>query len=94
MPHNGVELATVPGEEVRVVYPGKVVFAAEFEGYGPTVVVQHAGRSFTLYAGLERVEVERDDLVQLSAVLGRAGASLYFEIRVDNRPEDPARWIR
>jgi septal ring factor EnvC (AmiA/AmiB activator) len=94
VPHNGVELATVPGEEVRVVYPGKVVFAAEFEGYGPTVVVQHAGRSFTLYAGLERVEVARDDLVQLRAVLGRAGASLYFEIRVDNRPEDPARWIR
>ncbi len=94
VPHNGVDLATVPGEEVRVVYPGRVVFAAPFEGFGPTVVVQHAGRAFTLYAGLAAISVARDDLLSLDAVLGRAGESLYFEIRVENRPEDPRRWVR
>ena len=51
VPHDGVDIATVPGEPVRLVYPGRVVYAADFEGYGPTVVVQHAGRAFTLYAG-------------------------------------------
>jgi septal ring factor EnvC (AmiA/AmiB activator) len=94
VPHHGVDLATVPGEPVRVVYPGKVVFAAPFEGYGPTAVVQHAGRAFTLYAGLESLGVRRGDLLSLNAELGRAGAALYFEIRVDNRPEDPRRWAR
>jgi septal ring factor EnvC (AmiA/AmiB activator) len=94
VPHNGVDLATIPGEEVRAVYPGKVVFAAEFEGYGPTVVLQHAGRAFTLYAGLERISVERDDLLSLNAVLGHAAARLYFEVRVGNVPEDPERWVR
>ncbi|MBP1641555.1 MAG: envC [Acidobacteria bacterium] len=94
VPHHGVDLATVPGEPVRVVYPGKVVFAAPFEGYGPTAVVQHAGRAFTLYAGLESLGVRRGDLLSLGSELGRAGASLYFEIRVDNRPEDPRQWAR
>jgi septal ring factor EnvC (AmiA/AmiB activator) len=94
VPHNGVDVATRPGADVRVVYPGKVVFAAPFEGYGPTVVVQHAGRAFTLYAGLERVEVARDDLLSLHQPLGRAGPSLYFEIRIENRPENPRTWMR
>ncbi|HSM13636.1 MAG TPA: peptidoglycan DD-metalloendopeptidase family protein, partial [Thermoanaerobaculia bacterium] len=94
VPHNGVDLATVPGESVHVVYPGRVVFASSFEGYGPTVVVQHAGRSFTLYAGLQRVSVERDDLLSLGDVLGVAGSSLYFEIRIENRPENPDDWLR
>jgi septal ring factor EnvC (AmiA/AmiB activator) len=30
----------------------------------------------------------------LNSVLGRAGTTLYFEIRIDNRPEDPERWAR
>jgi len=94
VPHNGVELETVAGQEVRVVYPGKVVFAAPFEGYGPTVVVQHAGRVFSLYAGLSAITVKRDDLLSLRQSLGRAGDHLYFEIRVENRPEDPRRWVR
>lgn len=94
VPHNGVELATSPGAQVVAVYPGKVVYSASFEGYGPTVVVQHAGRVFSLYAGLASIAVERNVLVSLRQPLGSAGARLYFEIRVENRPEDPKRWIR
>lgn len=94
VPHNGVDLATAPGAPVVAVYPGRVVFAAPFEGYGPTVVVQHAGRAFTLYAGLAEVSVGRGDMVSLQQPLGRAGSELYFEIRVDNRPENPRTWMR
>jgi septal ring factor EnvC (AmiA/AmiB activator) len=94
VPHNGVELETTPGAQVRAVYPGRVVYAAHFEGYGPTVVVQHAGKALTLYAGLAAVSVRRDDLVSLRQALGAAAGRLYFEIRVENRPEDPKRWLR
>ena len=45
VPHNGLAIATPPGaREVRAIYPGRVLFAAPFQGFGPTVVVQHAGR--------------------------------------------------
>jgi septal ring factor EnvC (AmiA/AmiB activator) len=94
VPHNGIALETAVGAQVAAVYPGRVIFAAEVEGFGPTVVVQHAGKALTLYAGLSALSVRRDDLVSLRQPLGPAGRSLYFEIRVENRPEDPRRWIR
>lgn len=93
-PHRGVDLETARGEPVRAVYSGNVAFAAPFEGYGPTVVLQHAGGVFTLYAGLGRLQVARGDMVALRQVLGEAADRLYFEIRVDNRPEDPLSWTR
>jgi septal ring factor EnvC (AmiA/AmiB activator) len=94
VPHHGVDLDTVPGARVVAIYPGRVVFAAPFQGYGPTVIVQHAGRVFTLYAGLDSISVARDALVSLRQSLGSAASALYFEIRVENRPEDPEAWIR
>lgn len=94
VPHNGVDIATGAGAEVVAVYPGRVVFAAPFEGFGPTVVVQHAGKAFTLYAGLAEISVAKDAMLSLRQPVGRAGASLYFEIRVENRPENPRAWLR
>jgi septal ring factor EnvC (AmiA/AmiB activator) len=93
-PHRGVDLETTRGEPVHAVYAGHVAFAAPFEGYGPTVILQHAGGVFTLYAGLGRLRVARGDVVALRQVLGEAADRLYFEIRVDNRPEDPLSWTR
>ena len=94
VPHNGIALNTVAGLPVRAVYPGKVLFAAPFEGYGPTVVVQHSGRVFTLYAGLARLGVRQDDILRLGQAVGSAAARLYFEIREENRPVDPLDWLR
>lgn len=94
VPHNGIELALAPGTDVRAVYPGKVLFAAPFRGYGPTVIVHHSGRVFTLYAGLGELAVGRDAVVALGDVLGISRNALYFEIRVENRPEDPRGWLR
>ena len=94
VPHNGLDIETVPGSEVRAVYPGKVLFAAPFEGLGQMVVVQHAGRVYTLYAGLAELRVRKEDVLGLHAIVGRAGSSVYFEIRVDKSPENPRGWLR
>ncbi len=95
VPHSGVDLAPeTPSDEVRAVYPGKVLFAAPFEGYGTTVVLHHAGRGLTLYGGLVSTRVTKGDVVAIGQALGGAGDVVYFELRVDNRPEDPQRWLR
>jgi len=94
VPHHGIDLETSPGSEVVAVYPGRVVYAAPFQGWGPTVVVQHAGRVLTLYAGLASISAAKDSLLSFRQPVGRAASTLYFEIRVENRPEDPQRWIR
>jgi septal ring factor EnvC (AmiA/AmiB activator) len=95
VPHNGVDLAVAaPGAPVKVIFPGKVLYAAPFQGYGETVIVQHPGRVFTLYAGLSSVRVGKEDMLSLGDAVGLAADKLYFEIRVENRPEDPLSWLR
>jgi len=93
VPHNGIDLVTTAGSEVKAVYPGKVLFAAPFEGYGLTAVVHHPGRVFTLYAGLAELKRAKEDMVSLGDIVGLASDRLYFEIRVENHPDDPLSWM-
>jgi len=93
VPHNGVEIGAEPGEPVRAVYPGRVVFAAPFQDFGYTVVVQHAGQVLTLYAGLSRLLVSEGDVLTLEAVVGESSAALYFELRAGRHPENPRDWL-
>ncbi len=94
IPHNGLQFAGLTSEKVRVVYPGRVLYAADLEGYGDTVIIRHPGRVFTLYAGLAGIEVGPDELLSLGQVIGTVDGGLYFEVREENRPVDPAEWIR
>ncbi len=94
IPHHGVEFATLPAAEVRAVYPGRVLFADRFEGYGLTVIVLHPGRVFSLYAGLRELRVAPEDVLSLNGLLGTSSGHVYFEIRVENKPVDPASWLR
>lgn len=94
VPHHGIDLKTRRGSRVRTIFPGEVIYAANFEGYGPMVVVHHPGKVFTLCAGLDLLNVSKGDVLSLGDVVGTAADRLYFEIRVDNEPQDPARWLR
>ena len=94
VPHNGVDVATPAGAEIRSIYPGQVLYSSEFEGYGPMVVLHHPGRAFTLYAGLAELAVGKGDTLELGSVLGTASEVLYFEIRIDGEPRDPIEWLR
>ncbi len=95
VPHNGIDIAVDESDgEIRTVFPGEVLFASQFEGYGQMVVVHHPGRVFTLYSGLSQISVAKGDVVSLGHVVGRAAGQVYFEIRLDNQAEDPLLWLR
>lgn len=103
VPHNGLEIAPRAaagggaaggGARVRAVYPGRVLFAAPLEGYGRTVIVHHPGRVFSLYAALDRLLVGQGEVLELGDPVGSVDGTVYFEIRRENRPEDPLRWLR
>jgi septal ring factor EnvC (AmiA/AmiB activator) len=97
--HNGVEIAAAAGAPVRAVHAGRVVFAERFRGYGLMVVVDHGAKHHSLYAQLGTVEVAPGDAVAAGQVVGHAdsggseGASVYFEMRYQGRPEDPEGWL-
>lgn len=94
VPHHGIDYRTRRGAKVQCIFPGEVIYAADFEGYGPMVVVRHPGKVFTLSAGLELLNVAKGDVLSLGDVVGTAGDTLYFEIRVDNEPQNPEPWLR
>ena len=94
VPHNGLLLSTAAFDQVRAIYGGRVLLAAPLEGYGLTAIVLHPGRIFTLYAGLADLKVSKDDVLSLGQVVGTVTGKFYFEIRVENRPENPVDWLR
>ena len=94
VPHRGLDLSTSPGAEVRSVYGGRVLYAGAFEDLGNLVVVRHPGGVTTLTSGLQALRVAKDDVLAFGAVVGRASEVVYFEVRVEQRPEDPREWLR
>jgi septal ring factor EnvC (AmiA/AmiB activator) len=94
VPHRGVDVTTAPGTEVRAVYGGRVLYAGAFEDLGNLVVLRHPGGVTTLTSGLQALRVAKDDVLTFGAVVGRSSEVVYFEVRVEQRPEDPRQWLR
>jgi len=99
--NNGMKIAAAPGAEVHAIFPGTVLFSQWFKGYGNLMIVDHGNRVFSLYGNLKSPAAAVGDRVsagQAIAGVGEAeeaqGGYLYFEIRQDNKPEDPQKWLR
>ncbi|MBI3992674.1 MAG: peptidoglycan DD-metalloendopeptidase family protein [Candidatus Lambdaproteobacteria bacterium] len=91
------------GEEAAVtaVAPGRVVHAGPFRGYQELVVLDHGKGLFTVYGHLTELRVQRDARVAAGARLGTAtyqpidgGYSVYFELRLNGKPDDPLNWLQ
>ena len=82
------------------VHEGVVAYAGQFTGYGNLVIVDHGGKSYSLYGHLEALQVARGERIEAQAPVGLAGRnpsgnpSLYFELRVDGKPVDPLQWLQ
>ncbi len=95
--HQGVDIAGRPGDPVRAVAPGRVVYSGStMRGYGKTVIVDHGNGLRSLYAHGSKLLVghgERVERGQPVALVGRTGnASVehcHFELRRGTRPIDP-----
>lgn len=97
----GLSISAAAGTEIRSIYEGTVIFADYFKGFGNMVIVDHGGGYFSLYAHASRIikrvgaEVAKNDAVATVGELDSLkGPLLYFEIRYQGRPLDPAGWVR
>lgn len=95
----GVILEAGHGQEVRAVAHGRVVFADWLRGFGQLVILDHGAGYMSLYGHNESLLREPGEWVNAGdpvATVGNSGghdaSGLYFEIRHDGRPQDPARW--
>jgi septal ring factor EnvC (AmiA/AmiB activator) len=101
LPHPGWDIEAPFGADVRCVFDGQVVFAEWMRGYGLTVLVDHGQGVLSIYAHASLLLVERGERVQAGQLLAKVGdtgslrgAFLYFVLRVDGEPTDPAGWLR
>jgi septal ring factor EnvC (AmiA/AmiB activator) len=97
----GLDIAAPEGEEIRAVERGEVIFSNRLSGYGRMVILDHGERYYTVYAHLSQLHKSVGDRVRRGepiAAVGDSGPSgrprLYFEVRKDGRPIDPAPWFK
>jgi len=96
----GILVGAPAGEEVRAVHYGRVVFSDWLPGMGLLVVVEHGDGYLSLYGHNQDLVSEVGEWVDPATVIahvgdsgGQAAPGLYFEIRKDGAPQDPARWL-
>jgi len=98
--HAGLDIAARYGAPVAAAGGGQVVFAGREAGYGGLVIVEHGGRTDTLYGHLSALYVREGQQVRRGQVLGAVGATgratgahLHYEVRVNGAPVDPRRYL-
>ncbi len=101
LPLKGMYIKSPNGNEVRAVHDGKVVFSNWIRGYGMLIIVDHGNNYMTLYAHNATLLKQPGEQVlsgETIATVGDTGgqsqAGLYFEIRHNGNPVDPARWLK
>ena len=97
----GLSIAAASGTEIKAIYEGTVIFSDYFKGFGNMIIVDHGGGYFSLYAHASRLtkkvgaEVARHETIaSVGDVDSSKGSILYFEIRHQGKPVDPAEWVR
>lgn len=98
--NRGIEVGAPYGSPIKAVASGTVLHAAEMEGFGNLVVVDHGGGMMSVYGYASQVHVQAGQAVgqgELLADVGEAGTSgqpsLYFEIRQGAKAQDPLRYL-
>ena len=98
---NGVDIEAAEGRDVAAVYAGHVVYTGWFKGYGNLIILDHGNEYYTLYAHIAEIQVREGEDVRQAQRIGTvgdtgslAGPRLYFEVRYQGKPQDPAEWLR
>jgi hypothetical protein len=91
----GIEFSTAKESEVYAVLDGRVAYVGVMPGYEQVVVVEHGGRSYSLYGRLANVTVKAGDRVAKDQSFATTsppdekGRTFYFEIRKNGVPVNP-----
>lgn len=99
--HKGVDISAPPGSQIKAAFSGRVSYTGFMKDYGNIILIEHGNDVVTVYAHNEINLVKKSDTVNKGDVIARLGSTgrstgphLHFEIRVANKPIDPAEIIR
>lgn len=99
--YTGIVIKGSEGQAVKAVAPGQVIFANWLQGQDLLLIIDHGKGYMSLYGHNHTLFKKAGDRVQageMVANLGKNGkfgiSELYFEIRHDGQPLDPAIWLK
>ena len=95
-PHSGLDLQAATGTPVLAASSGEVAYAGDLYFSGNTVILDHGGGLFTVYAHLSRIDVQvggraaRGEPLGLSGATGRVtGPHLHWGAKLGETIFDP-----
>lgn len=100
MRRNGIIIQAAADEPIHAVHYGRVVFANWLRGFGLLLIIDHGDGYMSLYGqngGLLKSVgdwVSAGETIALAGEDGGAPGGLYFEIRHNGKPGDPAQWLQ
>lgn len=97
----GLFIRATPGQPVRVVGDGRVVFVDWMRSLGNFVVVDHGKDYLSIYGNVESVLKQVGDRVKSGESIATTGDSggvgesgVYFQLNHQGQPFDPMRWVK
>ena len=85
----------------NAVRDGRVAYADWLKGYGLLLILDHGGGWMSLYAFNDSLLKNTGEDVRAGETISTVGSSggqgrpaLYFELRRNGQPADPATWLR
>lgn len=98
--HTGLDLAGPASAKILCTSAGKVKFTGRRGSYGNMVEIDHGFGISTVYAHLSQINVTegqgvtRGQVVGIQGSTGRStGPHLHYEVRINNRPVNPKKFI-
>jgi septal ring factor EnvC (AmiA/AmiB activator) len=96
----GFFIKAASGATVKAIATGRVVFADWLRGFGNLLIIDHGNAYMSLYGDNESLYKQVGDEVHAGdsiATVGNSGGNtesgLYFELRHQGLPLDPAKWL-
>lgn len=101
MRSEGVFFSTDGPAQVKSIFRGRVLFADFLKGYGLLIIIDHGDDHISLYGHNELLYKRVGDTVDTNETIAKSGVTgglkspgLYFEIRNNATPVDPASWCQ
>lgn len=99
--HNGIDLAAPKGTPIKAAGAGRVLSADWRGAYGRVVEIDHGEGLTTIYAHMDKYIVKKGQAVVAGQNIGQVGNTgrstgphLHFEVRVNNIPIDPLKFLK
>ena len=89
----GIRIKTNSKSSITAVRQGRVVFADDLMGFGPTIIIDHQDGLMSVYANNDQLSAGLGDQVRkgqaIASLLGDENSFLYFEIRRHGAAQNP-----